>query len=485
MKKIITFLITFLLIINTYSIFIYATEISTSDDTFNKIDKFVNSTMETEKIPGMSISIVKEDKVLYSKGYGVSDEIGTTVTEETPFLLGTVTTSFTALGIMQLVQENKIDINSSVQKYIPWFTLKDEESSKKITVKSLLTQTSGLSTSVGTMKNPSSNLSLEETIKRLNDVDLSHTVNSTYEYCNLNYVILGYIIETVSQTSYSDYIQQHIFNSLEMENSYTSITEASKNGLSTGYTSFLWNKKPLKTTEHSELLPSAYLVSTSKDMSNYLMAQMNDGKYRGRALISSAGLEILQSPTIKNFRGNSYCMGWFDYGDTLQLGGDTDNFHSDMIINKAEKLGIVLLINANDLEQFDRDSYNIIARDINDILLGKSPEYTQSMSRKIINSVFISEIILSLALLYFFIKWISDLRHGYIDTKKNAIHILILNIAFPIVLFVISSKYFDISFADIFNSPTDLVLITFLLPLVLLGIGFIKLISLAVDIRTR
>jgi len=482
MKRFITFLITFLFIINTYSIFAKAAQAPIDDDTFNKIDVYINSTMETEKIPGMSINIVNENKVIYSKGYGVSDDIGTKVTEETPFLLGSVSTSFTALAIMQLVEQNKIAIDSPVQKYIPWFSLKDEQSSKEITVKNLLTQTSGLPTSAGNMKNFSINSSLEETVKNLKNIELSHSVNSTYENCNLNYIILGYLIETVSQTSYADYIQQHIFNSIDMGRSYTSITKASENGLSTGYTSFLWNKKPLKTDENSAFLPATNLISTSKDMSNYLIAQMNDGKYRGRSIISSSELEKLQSPTVKNFSGSSYCMGWFDYGDTLQLGGDADNFHSDMIINKSQKLGIVVLINANDLDQFDRDSYNIIARDINDILLGKSPEYTESMSRKIINSVFIAEVILSFALLYFFIKWISDLRHGYIDTKKNGFSILILNIALPLVIFIISSKYFDIRVTDIFNSPSDLVLITFLLPLVLIVIGFIKLISLAIDI---
>ncbi|PES73204.1 serine hydrolase, partial [Bacillus cereus] len=100
----------------------------------SKINKFMKNEIERLSIPGASLAIVKGDQVEYIQGYGVSNPDGTKMTSQTPIVLGSTTKSFTALAIMQLVEQGKISLEEPVQSYIPWFQIADEEASAKITI---------------------------------------------------------------------------------------------------------------------------------------------------------------------------------------------------------------------------------------------------------------------------------------------------------------------------------------------------------------
>jgi CubicO group peptidase (beta-lactamase class C family) len=93
-------------------------------------------------IPGVALAIVKDDQILYLKGYGQADPSGRPMTPQTPLILGSITKSFTALAVMQLVEAGKVELDAPVQKYIPWFRVADANASAQITVRQLLYQTS-------------------------------------------------------------------------------------------------------------------------------------------------------------------------------------------------------------------------------------------------------------------------------------------------------------------------------------------------------
>ena len=119
------------------------------DPNFAAIDAYIEARMEDLRIPGLAIAIVHGDQVVHLKGFGVADPSGRAVTPQTPFIIGSLSKSFTALAIMQLVEQGKVDLNAPVQRYLPWFHLADEEASAQITVRHLLNQTSGLCTETG------------------------------------------------------------------------------------------------------------------------------------------------------------------------------------------------------------------------------------------------------------------------------------------------------------------------------------------------
>jgi CubicO group peptidase (beta-lactamase class C family) len=160
------------------------------------------------------------------QGYGVADGTGRAMTPDTPFLIASLSKSITALGIMQLVEEGKINLDAPVQTYLPWFRVADEEVSSKITVRHLLHQTSGFDERESYVRNlntDSSDDALEKSIRSLNTAELNFTPGEAFEYTNTNYDILGLLIQTVSGQSYEEYIEEKIFAPLDMDQSYTSL----------------------------------------------------------------------------------------------------------------------------------------------------------------------------------------------------------------------------------------------------------------------
>ena len=208
-------------------------------------------------------------------------ESGRQVTPETPFLIGSVTKSFTALAIMQLSEAGQVQLDAPVQRYLPWWRVADPDASTRVTVRHLLYQVSGLSKATGNAYATSGDThdsALEDRVRALRDAELTQPVGTTWQYSNANYWTLGMIVQAVSGQSYETYIQQHIFDPLQMGNSYTSRTEAVQNGLPTGHR--YWYGFPVA----SELpfdrggLGSAGLSSSAQDMTRYLGLYLNQGR---------------------------------------------------------------------------------------------------------------------------------------------------------------------------------------------------------------
>jgi CubicO group peptidase (beta-lactamase class C family) len=108
------------------------------------IDGYLTARLRAARIPGFALGIVKGDQIVYLKGYGRADSSGRPVTPQTPFLIGSITKSFTALAVMQLVEAGKVELDAPVQRYLHWFRVADPQASTLITVRHLLNQTSGL-----------------------------------------------------------------------------------------------------------------------------------------------------------------------------------------------------------------------------------------------------------------------------------------------------------------------------------------------------
>lgn len=336
---------------------------------YDKVDEFMNEAVEKLRLPGAAIGIVKGDRVLYSKGYGISGPDRQPVTPQTPFVLGSTSKSITALAVMQLVEAGKIDLEAPVQRYLPWFRLADEEASKGILVKHLLFQTSGLSTHSGQVSLTRGDKPLEEHLKSLRNTSLASPVGSAYQYSNLNYDILGGIVEAVSGMPFGQYVKESIFAPLGMTSSYPSAEEAPAGEVATGYQPVLGFMVPTKQAHHPGTTPSGYLVSSAADMSNYLIAQMNGGRYKDREVLSEAGVNRMHAPAAYMWDGMHYAMGWTTGGGVVSHDGSTENTYSKMMIDG--EYGIVLLINAMDF--FHIDSYDAILTGIRSLVHDRPP----------------------------------------------------------------------------------------------------------------
>jgi CubicO group peptidase (beta-lactamase class C family) len=126
-----------------------ATLSTNADPDFAAIDAYIEGQVKDLNLPGLAFAIVHGDQIVHLKTMGVADPSGRPITPQTSFLLASLSKSFTALAIMQLVEAGQIDLDAPVQRYLPWFRVADAAASARITVRHLLNQTSGLSALTG------------------------------------------------------------------------------------------------------------------------------------------------------------------------------------------------------------------------------------------------------------------------------------------------------------------------------------------------
>jgi CubicO group peptidase (beta-lactamase class C family) len=345
---------------------------------FARIDAFVNAQTQANSIPGVTLGIVHGDQVVHLHGFGTADSTGRAVTPHTPFVIGSLTKSFTALAMMQLVEAGKVELDAPVQRYLPWFRVADPSASARITVRQLLNQTSGIpeaDTATGST-------TVEQQVRALSTVALDRPVGSSYEYANANYDTLGLVVQAVSGVSYETYIQQHIFAPLAMHDSFASEQRAMQDGLAQGY-HWLFGLPSPAHDYRPNLLPAGFLISSAEDMSHYLIAQMNDGRYGTVSVLSPTGIATLHAPAVAaDASGSTYGMGWINLspqasGIDLPLlwhSGDTDSFHAEMFIEPKEHWGGIVLINATGNNELTFPALQrVFAGVANLLLVGREP----------------------------------------------------------------------------------------------------------------
>jgi len=173
---------------------------------YDAIDAYIEQQMHRLKMPGVSLAIVEGDEIVHLRGFGRARPGGEAPTPETPFLIGSATKSVTALAVMQLVESGKVSLDAPVQHYLPWFRVADPEASAQMTVRHLLNQTSGMSTLAGTIclaDSDDSPNAVERQARALSTLKLNRPVGASFQYCNLNYNLLGLVIEAASEQSYT------------------------------------------------------------------------------------------------------------------------------------------------------------------------------------------------------------------------------------------------------------------------------------------
>ncbi len=349
-----------------------ATSMHQGEVDFAAIDAYVTEQMDDLDIPGMALGIVQDGQIVHLQGFGVADSSGRMVTPQTPFYIGSVTKSFTALAVMQLVEAGKIDLDAPVQEYLPWFELADKEASAKITVRNLLNHTSGISEKDGN-RFWASKQSLEEFIRGFNTVQLTQPVGSTYQYSNINFGIAGLIVEKVSGQSYADYVTEHIFEPLNMRHSTLSRDSALADGLSEGHYDMIGRPFTMERDMSPAGIPSGGLIASAEDMSHYALAQLNEGRYGDMTVLSAKGIEELHAPAIATSPEANYAIGWnagtVDGMPAVWHGGNLGNFSAFIILTPDLESGIVLLANASGYEQYDQIAQ--VALGVHSMLNGK------------------------------------------------------------------------------------------------------------------
>jgi CubicO group peptidase (beta-lactamase class C family) len=346
------------------------------------MDAYVASAMKTFDVPGLSVAIVKEGKIVLTKGYGVR-KLGdpTPVDEHTLFGIGSNTKAFTTAALATLVDQGKLSWDDPVYQRLPSFVMYDPYVSHEMTIRDLLTHRSGMGLGEGDLLFwPHSTYTREEIIYKLRFMKPASSFRSHYAYDNLLYMTAGQIIPAVTGTSWDDYVRQHIFATLGM--SHTNVSNADfKPGDDYAYPHSRVNGK--LQVIHFEVLdnagPAGAINSCASDMAKWVQLQLNHGKFvdrDGRLFSEERSKEmwspqtILQTgtppPPLAGLKANfaDYALGWGlrDYHGRKLVGhtGGVAGFVSRVMLVPEENLGVVVLTNAEQGGAFDSILYHVL-----------------------------------------------------------------------------------------------------------------------------
>jgi len=321
--------------------------------------KIIASEMMNDwKIPGLGIAIVKNGEVLLSEGFGLRNiERNLKVTSQTLFPVASCTKTFTAVSIAALVDEGKLKWDVPVKEYVPAINFSDDYAESRITMRDLLAHRSGLPQHYLMYFNR--RLSREEIVDRLRFLEPSRGFREAFQYSNLNYMIAAYVLEKMTGKTWEDFVRENILNPLEMLSSNFSVSESRK---SSDYAiPYLEEKGTVRETSFLEpdrmgMGPAGSINSNARDMANWLLFNLNKGKFKDRQVISEAALSETQKPQIV-LPGNvsdeifysCYGMGWAitSYREHLLLGhgGGFNGFSCYVAILPRDNIGIAIFCN--------------------------------------------------------------------------------------------------------------------------------------------
>lgn len=419
---------------------------------YDSVSKMLEKDIKENHIPSMAVIVVNRDEVIFSKTYGNCENI------DTPFIIGSMSKSFTALSIMKLVEENKIDINKSISTYIDTsLYFKNKEDGDKITVKQLLNQNSGIGT-----------------YQKLGSLKITRNYGK-YEYSNANYNLLGKIIESVSNESYSDYIKKNILKPLGMNHTGTTLEESNKNGLIKGYQNYFGipiAESPNYPTDDNSWIqvPAGFISSSASDMGKYLQMYLNQGSN----IITEDSISKMFYDNIPqdDIDRDYYGMGWvytkYYSKPLLTHSGLVENYTSKMFIIPEDNIGIVILVNMNDYLVT-----NNLLEDIVKPILGEEkpnvPDHLYLKNHLLFDVIYLVITIIAIYPIVTIKKWKNKNK-----TKKLYILDIVRHLIFPLLL-VLLPVVINVPFWVIWNFVKDLALILIINSILMFLTGIYKI----------
>lgn len=319
-----------------------AVETRSKTEIVSEIDNYVKKIMKANHIPGASLAIAYGEDVFYTQGYGEYSD-GIRISTDTAFPIASLSKSITALAILQLADKSLINLDAPYTSYFPGILPVDERV-HRITIRHLLNQTSGLTDKVNPDMTKSDQFqSLQEINASMNTVKLAADPGTTYYYHNPNYQFLALLVERISGQRFSEYLQDHIFAPLGMNDTFNvSTTQQINENTAIPQGHYLLFGKPIRKTEPIWFIDGpAGIISTAEDMAKWMLAQ-----YNGRLLSP----ELMEQYHTAGQIG-PYGMGWSAEGDehegrTVSHSGIFWTYKAEETIDLDQQLGITMMFNS-------------------------------------------------------------------------------------------------------------------------------------------
>jgi len=343
------------------------------------VDAVFRKEMRESGIPSAMLALVHGDHVVLAKAWGMAGP-SVPADEDTPFCIGSISKSFTALGVMILADEGKVDLLAPVTTYLPRFRMADPRY-RDIKVRDLLRHTSGLVRSQGELVYAGEGDTAAALIARLATVKLVYAPGSRYDYCNLNYVLAGAVIEAASGRSYLGFMEERIFRPLGMTGTGAAAAAERSGTLAQGGRGFFgWTL-----TGHPKFPGGAtaagYFATTARDFAAYLLFMRRGGVAPdGRRLVSEAGFKAM---TEAQTEGGYYGYGWVVGDGLIFHDGAVAGFVSNLdLARDPGGWGFAYVLGKSDnlAETFLGRSVTRVEVDLYDLLMPGSPVFLTPVS---------------------------------------------------------------------------------------------------------
>ena len=424
-----------------------------AQDYNRKLDNFLASEIGKLNIPNVDIAVISGNNVVYSKS------IGEKQSDDALYYIGSVSKSLTALGILKLVDSGKLDVEQTLSEIIP--TIQYNDDSRQITIRHLLNHTSGISKRSGFRDLPNLN-ALENANFSLT---ISRKPGKIHEYSNLNYALLGLVIEQISGVAYSDFMASNVFQPLHMNSSVIYPHRQENDRIIEQYQ--YWGGFPVNSKQvdyATTAVPAGFILSNTGDLSNYLSMMLSNGQFNAEPFIDPRLISEMLTPWDKS--GYGYAMGWkkgaYHGKTTFQHLGSTATSYAAIFIIPEKNIGFSILTNTNSLiftEKLTEGILNIL---------------TDGTAGPVSDTEFYLRIVVLIGILFFtinlLIKIIKELRNTEsLDIKKMYLSSFI-NIGIFILFAVIFPYITDVPLLTFLKLQPDigtLILLYFLSPLIL------------------
>jgi len=349
---------------------------------YHRFDNLIKSIMSFAHMSALSTAIVMDNELIYSNGYGLYDrENNKEATEETIYLVASISKTFTATAIMQLYEQGYLNLDEDVSNYLPFSLRNPNHPDEKITFRMLLAHQSSLATDLPTFFTICYPAELEisgypypffEELLTQDGIQYRKQFWNNYApgddmyYSNIGYGLLGYLVEIISEQPFEEYCQEHIFDPLEMNNSSFKLNSLAIDNIAIPYEYLQRSYFPYI---HYSFLnyPAGELRTSAIDLSHFLIAIMNDGMYETTQILTPNSIEEMHTIQYESDTYNfQYGLGyqiWMSSSDTtIGHTGGLFGVATKMIFSESENVGIIMFTNKAVENLFDSFSFSIIER---------------------------------------------------------------------------------------------------------------------------
>ena len=325
------------------------------------LETWIQSIVDYDRLPGLSLAVVYDQEIVYATGFGFSDlDRRVQATPETVYSICSISKIFTGLAVMQLRDAGKLNLDDSVAEYLPWFAPADlTPDAQWPTLRDLLRHSGGLPCEPDrtVWARPDDVYpAREELVKRVADLKMSYPANTTFNYSNLGYSLLGEVVSVVSGVNYADYIKVNILEPLGLQSTTPYMPERRpEREIAKGYGPHprTGSRVDIVNHDHRALAPAGGFASTVEDLAKFAMWQFRVLAGEDETVLSRETLlEMHSVQWPEPSWGLGFTVWNMDNTNFVGHQGGCPGYKSQLILCPEEKIAVVVMVNATDAPQF-------------------------------------------------------------------------------------------------------------------------------------